>query len=411
MRRTWEGLLIACVFVSLGSVATAQTVPPGGLAVLQPDTNFSVPVARDTSYISAEDALILGKLPARDAENNPLFYRVESGPSHGSVDLDTATGNFTYSPDYNYNGPDSLKFTARNSGFTSNVGTARFTITPVNDPPAVLSDTATTPEDMPVVINVLANDYDPESAIDPTTVVVVGGPSGPNHGSVGINPVTGEVTYTPAPNYFGNDQFAYRVKDDSGAISPPTLVKIKVLSINDPPVANDDSGIANEDHPVTVDVVINDTDLDGVIDPTSVVVTVGPPNGMTSVNPVTGAITYTPILHFTGTDAFFYTVEDDSSAVSNPGKVTITVNACGCACHGDPVCDGFRNILDVQETINEVFLGSSLVKGPTCPERARVDYNCDCIPDVLDVQYIIEHVFQAGPAPCDPCVFGSECPR
>jgi hypothetical protein len=42
--------------------------------------------------------------------------------------------------------------------------------------------------------------------------------SSPAHGTLsGLNAAAGEVTYTPAPGYFGPDSFVFTVKDAAGA--------------------------------------------------------------------------------------------------------------------------------------------------------------------------------------------------
>ena len=61
-------------------------------------------------------------------------------------------------------------------------------------------------------------------------------------------------------------------------------VNITVNSVNDAPVANDDFTSTNEDTPVVIDVVANDTDSDGNIDPTSVAITAQPSHGSLQVN-------------------------------------------------------------------------------------------------------------------------------
>ena len=40
-------------------------------------------------------------------------------------------------------------------------------------------------------------------------------------------------------------------------------VTVTVNDVNDPPVANDDSATTDEDTPVTIDILDNDTDIDG----------------------------------------------------------------------------------------------------------------------------------------------------
>ena len=91
------------------------------------------------------------------------------------------------------------------------------------------------------------------------------------------------------------------------------------------PIANSDTGTTIENVFTIINVLANDTDVDGTIDPTTVIVVAQPTNGMTSVNPTTGAITYTPDLGFKGVDTFYYVVSDNAGATSNMATVTITV--------------------------------------------------------------------------------------
>jgi uncharacterized repeat protein (TIGR01451 family) len=91
-------------------------------------------------------------------------------------------------------------------------------------PPVAADDAATTTENMPVVIDVLANDADPDGMLDPATVAVTGGPA---DGAATVNP-DGTITYTPAPGFTGVDAFTYTVADDSGGRSNEATVSITV---------------------------------------------------------------------------------------------------------------------------------------------------------------------------------------
>ncbi|MBY8975352.1 tandem-95 repeat protein [Rhodobacteraceae bacterium NNCM2] len=187
--------------------------------------------------------------------------------------------------------------------------------------PNAEDDAATTEPNTPVVVDVLANDSDPDGSIDPTSVVIV---TGPSSGTVDVDPVTGEVTYTPNGGFTGRDSFTYTVSDGED-VSDPATVNVTVMEpLNQPPVAANDQAQTDEDTPVVVDVLANDSDADGTIDPTSVVIASGPSNGTVDVDPVTGAITYTPNGRFTGSDSFTYTVSDGTDA-SDPATVNITV--------------------------------------------------------------------------------------
>ena len=98
-------------------------------------------------------------------------------------------------------------------------------------PPNATPDSAMTPLNTPVVIDILTNDNDVDGSIDPTSVTIT---TPPQHGSVTVNPTTGAVTYTPTSDYSGADEFFYTVKDNQGNISAPARVSI---TVNAPPAA------------------------------------------------------------------------------------------------------------------------------------------------------------------------------
>ena len=206
------------------------------------------------------------------------------------------------------------------------------TVDPVNDAPDAVDDSDTTDEDTPVTIPVLGNDTD----VDGDTLTVTG-TTDPSNGSI-VDHGDGTITYTPNANFHGTDSFTYTITDGNGGTDTAT-VTVTVLDVNDPPVADDDTGTTDEDTPVTVPVLGNDSDIDGTLDPASVAVTTNPANGAASDNP-DGTITYTPDPDFHGTDTFEYQVCDDDGAC-DIATVTITV---------DPVNDGPDAVNDSDTT-------------------------------------------------------------
>ncbi|MCQ3973183.1 MAG: hypothetical protein DPW09_07020 [Anaerolineae bacterium] len=118
-----------------------------------------------------------------------------------------------------------------------------------NTPPTTANDNAATTGVIPVTINVLANDNDPDGLVDPTTVVV--GPT-QNGGTVSVNPSTGAILFTPNTNSGTSpvavgpvhpthgfpvwyqdstplqptDSFTYTVRDNAGAISNEGTVTV-----------------------------------------------------------------------------------------------------------------------------------------------------------------------------------------
>ncbi len=194
-----------------------------------------------------------------------------------------------------------------------------------NDPPIAVDDEVITDEDNSVIIDVLANDSAVDTNLDPSTVNIVNNPS---HGSItDINPDEGSISYIPTLNYYGIDSFTYTVNDENGLTSNTATVSITVMSINDQPVAVNDAVSTNENTSVVIDVLANDSDVDGNLVPSTVIVVNNPSNGsIVSINTMNGGITYQPNTGFTGNDLFTYSVADNENARSNSADVNITIN-------------------------------------------------------------------------------------
>ena len=271
------------------------------------------PVANDDTAITNEDTPVtINVLDGdTDPDGDPLMVTAVSDPPHGSavINLDYT---ITYTPDLNYNGADSFTYTL-SDGTGSDTATVSITVNPVNDPPVADDDTATTDEDTDVDINVLDGDTDPDG--DPLMVTAV---SDPPHGSAVIN-LDYTITYTPDLNYNGADSFTYTLSDGTG--SDTATVSITVNPVNDPPVADDDTATTDEDYAVTINVLANDSDVDG--DTLSVDSVTQASNGTVTNNGTD--VTYTPNTNFNGTDSFTYTASDGNGG-TDTATVTVTVN-------------------------------------------------------------------------------------
>ena len=102
-------------------------------------------------------------------------------------------------------------------------------VTNVNEPPAAEDDEAATAEDARVVIDVLANDTDPDG--DGLRVESV---SKPAHGTA--RAAAGGVAYTPEADYHGTDRFTYVASDGNGGTAE-AAVEVTVAPVNDAPRA------------------------------------------------------------------------------------------------------------------------------------------------------------------------------
>jgi len=308
-----------------GPGISRQVVPPSALcSSIQAN---QAPVAVNDAYSTNEDTPLSIAAPGvltndTDLENSPLTAALVSNVSNGTLTLN-ANGSFTYTPNLNFSGTDSFTYQVCEGTSTSACGQGVVTITvnAVNDAPVAVNDSYNTNEDTPLTITapgVLANDTD----VDNTTLtsVLVNGPA---NGSLSLN-ANGSFTYTPNPNYNGTDSFTYRAND--GALnSPIATVTITVNPVNDAPVALNDAYITNEDTPLVLNVLSNDSGLDAGLNPGSVTVVTPPGKGSVAINSVTGAITYTPNANVNGTDSFTYQVRDVNGTLSNVATVTITI--------------------------------------------------------------------------------------
>ncbi len=157
-------------------------------------------------------------LNATDPDGNTLTWSIQTQAGYGTATA-TGTGNskvIGYTPTANYNGSDSFVVQVSDGFGGSDTITVNVTITPVNDAPVAVNDSASTQPDTAVVINVLNNDTDVENDSLTVTAVTQG-----SKGSVSHNGTT--VTYTPNPNESGSDSFTYTISDGNGGSDTATV--------------------------------------------------------------------------------------------------------------------------------------------------------------------------------------------
>lgn len=306
-----------------GAVSAAATVTVTVAPVAD------APLALADTATTNEDALIAIDVLLNDIHPDGLPSTINAAtlaivtpPLNGTATV--VAGRVNYQPNPNFNGADSFVYSVRDSlGVLSNSARVDVTVQAQPDPPVANADAATTPEDTAAVINVAANDTDPDGDLVAASVTIA---TPPTSGTAVANG-NGAVTYTPNANFSGTDSFTYTIKDAANAVSAAATVSITVTAVNDPPVANNDAQATPEDTPKTFAVTGNDTDVDGTVVATSVTIATQPANGTAAVDVATGAVTYTPAPNFAGTDTFTYTVQDNLGAASAPGTVTMTVSA------------------------------------------------------------------------------------
>ncbi|MBN2442825.1 MAG: tandem-95 repeat protein, partial [Spirochaetales bacterium] len=270
------------------------------------------PVAVNDSDTTNEDTAVTTDVLANDSDADGDALSIASVGSAGHGTTEIIAGQIRYTPDANYFGTDSYMYTTSDGNGGTDIATVTITITGINDNPIGVNDSTTTNEETLVYINVLSNDSDPDN--DTLTIASVGSAA---HGATVIT--MGQIRYTPTTNFFGIDSFSYTVSDGNGG-SDTATVTVTVNGVNDNPAATNDSAATNEDSQVDIDVLSNDTDVDG--DTLSIANAGTASNGTTAI--ISGQIRYTPNANFSGTDSFMYTASDGNGG-TDIATVTITI--------------------------------------------------------------------------------------
>ncbi|MGR2666088.1 tandem-95 repeat protein [Vibrio campbellii] len=271
------------------------------------------PVANDDNVVTDEDTPVtIDVLPNdTDVDGDTLSIVNASVPAdQGTVEI--VDGKLVFTPADNFNGEATISYTV-SDGELEDSAQVSVTVNPVNDAPVANDDSAVTDEDTPVTIDVLPNDTD----IDGDTLTIVNASVPADQGTVEI--VDGKLVFTPAENFNGEATISYTVSD--GELEDSAEVSVTVNPINDAPVANDDSAATDEDTPVTIDVLTNDTDVDG---DTLTIVNASVPADQGTVEIVDGKLVFTPAENFNGEATISYTVSD--GAMEDSAEVLVTVN-------------------------------------------------------------------------------------
>lgn len=147
---------------------------------------------------------------ASDPEGGPLVLTALGVPAHGRLETG-AGGRVTYTPDPGFEGEDGFSWTVADEAGGTATGTALVRVEAANAPPVAVDDIAATEAGMPVQIDLLANDSDPEGG-----ELVLVALDLPAHGSLAMEG-GGRVAYTPEPGFTGEDSFSYTLRDPKGA--------------------------------------------------------------------------------------------------------------------------------------------------------------------------------------------------
>lgn len=289
--------------------------------------NLLLPVGTTQTIIDVSDIFI-------DPIHQPIHLTVDTNTNPGLVNA-TLVGT-TLTLDYNGTSTGECVIrilgTSTNRPSTSPTAIDGFKVeilaTMPALPPTTMADTYDTTQD--VVLNqsagsgVLANDIEPNGENMSAQIE-----QGPAHGTLEFS-ADGSFTYTPDATFSGTDTFMYRA-GDGNEFSDFTTVTIDVANtMNDAPVANDDSSTSYA--VFQGDTLVISRVIDGLLvndrDPERQELSVDsytqPDNGTLMLN-TDGTFEYTSSLTFKGLDTFTYTITDGANT-STSATVSIEVN-------------------------------------------------------------------------------------
>ncbi len=298
-------------FTSLGITATIPAFETEVNQFLKP------PEAQDISASIAEDTQINITLAGSDPEGESLTYTIYE-VNNATVTLNGDVANYT--PNANFYGTDTFTYYANDGTSDSNIATVTMTVSAEDDEPNTQDVSTTTDEDVAVVVNLSAEEYDGDSY----SFAIIDQPS---DGSVSLNGAS--ATYTPNQDWNGEDSFTFEATDDAGRNMNVATATITVNAINDAPVMIDTTftfeedncvnGGGGDDYCLIFDPAVLTSDIDGGSSRWTMVTE--PENGEAFVSG--GQTTYyNSNANFYGTDYFTLTA-NDGELDSNVATITI----------------------------------------------------------------------------------------
>jgi len=312
------------------------TISDGNNGVASATVSVTVLAANTPPVAMADQAETLPEVPVvvdvlandSDQDQDTLSITDVEVPLNGVAELLT-DGTIRYTSTAGFAGTETFQYTISdgNEGVAS--AAVSINVQAVNASPVAVADQAETSTEVPVAVDVLANDSDPDEDILSITSIEI-----PLNGTAELL-TDGTISYTSEAGFAGTDTFQYTISDGNEGVATAT-VSISVLPVNNLPIAVADLAETLTEVPVVVDVLANDSDPDqDILSVTDIEV---PPNGIAELL-ADGTISYTSIADFTGTDVFQYFISDGNDGVAS-AAIEIVVNPLETVTETDPETDG-----------------------------------------------------------------------
>jgi len=207
------------------------------------------PTAADKTVTIAEDTSVSSELSASDIEADSLTYSLVNDANKGSAIISNA-GDFTYTPNADFNGTDSFTYKVNDGTVDSNIATVTVTVTAVNDTPLISGVAATSVnEDSSYTFTPTASDIEN----DTLTFFITNKPSWADFDSS-----TGQLSGTPTNSDVGTtDEIIISVND--GELSADLQAfNLSINNVNDAPVLDNTKDKEGNSTDINLDTVSED---------------------------------------------------------------------------------------------------------------------------------------------------------
>ncbi|MBQ4875794.1 tandem-95 repeat protein [Pseudoalteromonas luteoviolacea] len=268
------------------------------------------PVAQSQSVSLAEDGSLLITLAATDIDGDELSYQIVSSTASGSL-TQLSVNTWTYAPNANFNGQDSLQFIAFDGQVESAPAQVTITVDAANDAPEISGAPATSvDQDVAYSFTPQATDLDEDSLTFSVSNLPVW---------ASFDAQSGTLSGTPGRDDVGSYTDIVITVSDGELTASLSPFAIEVGYVNAKPVAQGMDVFVNEDSTVSFSAPVSDADQDSL----SISITEQPSFGSLTVQ---GQLfTYVPGANFNGSDSFSYVVNDGAED-SVSAQVAISVN-------------------------------------------------------------------------------------
>ena len=279
----------------LTPVPSEKELPSTGESVSLPDSGSQLPKLLSISFNEDNSQII-------EAQGVHITNLIQ--PQHGSV-FNNEDGTLIYTPRSGFIGEDNFSYSLNGQNFI----------------------------EVPVTVKPMQIEI-PESRL-------VAELTQPEHGRI-IDNGDGTLTYSPNPDFYGDDFFTVTVQDQTEPVSQgfsilqvdeanTIRVELSITATNDVPQGVDDTGSSqeratSEDTPLVIAPAVllqNDINVDDDILSIQNVQSSELTYGQVSLNSA-GEVVYLPTANFHGQAEFFYTVQDDAG-VSDAKATRVTV--------------------------------------------------------------------------------------